>query len=86
MACLCEQIAGGDIYPTEELPCMGPWIIPFFGIAAKEKFMENYLEKRISRRHSIEGPITLHSTIRANLEINAHVLNCSKEGICFSSK
>jgi len=48
--------------------------------------MENYVEKRISHRHSIEGPITLHSTINNPMEINAHLLNCSKEGICFSSK
>jgi len=47
----------------------------------------NYnLEKRISTRHPVEGPITLHSTIGAPREIHARVLNCSEEGICFYSR
>ncbi len=48
--------------------------------------MDHHLEKRISPRHLVEGPITLHSTIGAPMEINAHVLNCSEEGICFYSR
>ncbi|BBO73987.1 hypothetical protein DSCW_14040 [Desulfosarcina widdelii] len=48
--------------------------------------MDHHLEKRISPRHLVEGPITLHSAIGTPMEIDAHVLNCSVEGICFYSR
>lgn len=48
--------------------------------------MANHIEKRISDRHSIEGPITLHSFIGASNEIDAHLLNFSEQGICFTTK
>lgn len=64
---------------------MEPWVITVSVVAAMEGLMEKDLEKRISPRHSIEGPITLHFTIGTPMEVNAHVLNCSEEGICFSS-
>ena len=47
--------------------------------------MEDHIEKRISARHSITGPITLHSTIGIPMNVKATVCNCSEEGICFSS-
>jgi len=53
--------------------------------AAREERMGNYIEKRISPRHSINGPITLHSTIGTPMNVKATVRNCSEEGICFSS-
>jgi len=43
------------------------------------------IEKRISARHPVTGPITLHSTIGIPMNIKATVRNCSEEGICFSS-
>ncbi|WP_372683631.1 hypothetical protein [Desulfosarcina sp.] len=56
-----------------------------FGIAEKEKPMANPHEKRNSSRHTVGGPITLHPTIRASRDINAHLLNFSEQGICFST-
>jgi len=53
--------------------------------AARKERMGNYIEKRISPRHSINGPITLHSTIGTPMNVKATVRNCSEEGICFSS-
>ncbi|WP_319524369.1 hypothetical protein [uncultured Desulfosarcina sp.] len=47
--------------------------------------MGNYIEKRISPRHPIAGPITLHSTIGTPMNVKATVRNCSEEGICFLS-
>lgn len=48
--------------------------------------MTNDLEKRISSRHPIEGPITLNSTTGTSKEIDAHLLNFSEQGICFTTK
>ncbi len=48
--------------------------------------MANDLEKRISARHSIEGPITLHSSIGRSKEFDARLLNFSEQGICFTTK
>jgi hypothetical protein len=53
--------------------------------AARKERMGNYIEKRISPRHSVNGPITLHSTIGTPMNVKATVRNCSEEGICFSS-
>lgn len=56
------------------------------GVSAEmEERMGNYIEKRISPRHPVTGPISLHSTIGTPMNINATVHNCSEEGICFSS-
>ena len=44
------------------------------------------LEKRIASRHSIEGPITLHTNIGTPKEFDAHLLNFSEQGICFTTK
>ena len=48
--------------------------------------MANDHKKRISNRHSIKGPITLYSTIGTSKEFDAHLLNFSKQGICFTTK
>ncbi len=48
--------------------------------------MVNDLEKRNSARHSIEGPITLHSSVGRSEEFDAHLLNFSEQGICFTTK
>ncbi|MEE4114023.1 MAG: PilZ domain-containing protein [Desulfobacteraceae bacterium] len=48
--------------------------------------MANDLEKRISARHPIEVPITLHSGIGTLKEFDAHLLNFSEQGICFTTK
>jgi len=48
--------------------------------------MANELEKRISNRHSNEGQITLHSSIGTSKEFDAHLLNISEQGICFTTK
>ena len=48
--------------------------------------MANDFEKRISNRHSIEGPITLYSSIGTSKEFDAHLLNLSEQGICFTTK
>ena len=48
--------------------------------------MAKTLEKRISDRHSIAGPITLHSSIGVSKEYDAHLLNFSEQGICFTTK
>ena len=42
-------------------------------------------EKRSSVRHAIQGVITLHTSLMTPDIINAHILNCSEEGICFAS-
>jgi len=42
-------------------------------------------EKRSSARHAIQGVITLHTSLMTPDIINAHILNCSEEGICFAS-
>jgi len=47
--------------------------------------MANILEKRIASRHSINGPITLHSSILTSRGIDAHLLNFSDQGICFAT-
>jgi hypothetical protein len=43
------------------------------------------LEKRTSRRYAIHGVITLHTSLMTPNVINAHLLNCSEEGIGFSA-
>ena len=48
--------------------------------------MANDLEKRNSARHSIEGSITLHSSVERSEEFDAHLLNFSEQGICFATK
>jgi len=48
--------------------------------------MANDHKKRISNRHSNEGPITLYSTIGTSKEFDAHLLNISEEGVCFATK
>ena len=48
--------------------------------------MANDLEKRISARHPIEGPITLNFPIGTSNEYDAHLLNFSEQGICFTIK
>jgi len=47
--------------------------------------MATDIEKRISTRHSIEGPITLHTTIGTSKGFDAHLLNFSEQGLCFST-
>jgi len=42
-------------------------------------------EKRSFTRHAIKGVITLHTSLMTPDIINAHILNCSEEGICFAS-
>jgi hypothetical protein len=59
--------------------------IPVLDSARKEASMANTIEKRISVRHPLEGAITLHTTILTSREINAHLLNYSQHGICFST-
>ena len=65
---------------------MDRWVIPVLAVAAKEVSMANNHKKRISNRHSIEGPITLYSTIGTSKEFDAHLLNFSEQGICFTTK
>ena len=48
--------------------------------------MANDLEKRISARHPIEGPITLNFPIGTSNEYDAHLLNFSEQGMCFTTK
>jgi hypothetical protein len=48
--------------------------------------MDNHAEKRLSDRHPIDGPITLHSSIGTSKEFDAHLLNFSEQGICFTAK
>ncbi len=48
--------------------------------------MSNHHEKRNSCRHTVGGAITLHPTIRTSRDINAHLLNFSEQGICFSTE
>ena len=48
--------------------------------------MANDPEKRISARHPIEGPITLNSPIGTSTEFDAHLLNFSEQGMCFTTK
>ena len=47
--------------------------------------MSNHHEKRNFRRHNVGGSITLHPTIRTSRDLNAHLLNFSEQGICFST-
>ena len=47
--------------------------------------MANELEKRISDRFCLEGPITLQNTIMTSKELNANLLNYSEQGICFAT-
>ena len=47
--------------------------------------MATDLEKRAFTRHVIQGVITLHTSLMTPNVINAHILNCSKKGICFAS-
>ena len=48
--------------------------------------MVNDLDKRISARHPIEGPITLNFPIGSSNEFDAHLLNFSEQGMCFTTK
>lgn len=48
--------------------------------------MANDIKKRISNRHSNEGQITLHSSIGTSKVFDAHLLNISGQGICFTTK
>lgn len=48
--------------------------------------MSNHHEKRNSCRHTVGGSITLHPTIRRSRDFNAHLLNFSEQGICFSTE
>ena len=47
--------------------------------------MAKDLEKRIASRHPVEGPIVLRTMILSSREINAHLLNFSEQGICFTA-
>jgi len=58
------------------------WEVPIPVIPAKQKPMSNHHEKRNFSRHNVDGPITLHPTIRTSRDINAHLLNFSEQGIC----
>ena len=60
-------------------------MIPVLAIAVKEVAMANDLKKRMSIRHPIEGPITLHSSIETSNGSDAHLLNFSEQGICFTT-
>jgi hypothetical protein len=72
-------------YPHES-SLMGRRVMPALAFASKEVPMVNDLEKRISARHPIEGPITLNSPIGSSNEVDAHLLNFSKQGMCFTTK
>jgi len=63
------------------------WVAGWYRVLhGKDVSMANDLEKRISNRHSVEGPITLYSSIGASKEFDAHLLNFSEQGICFTTK
>ena len=63
------------------------WVVGWYRVLyGKEVSMANDHKKRISNRHSIKGPITLYSTIGTSKEFDAHLLNFSKQGICFTTK
>ena len=47
--------------------------------------MATDLEKRLFTRRAIQGVITLHTSLMTPNVINAHILNCSRQGICFAS-
>lgn len=61
------------------------WVIRLTVFIVKEASMATDREKRSSTRHAIQGVITLHSSFMTPDIINAHILNCSEEGICFAS-
>ena len=61
------------------------WMTRSTGIVGKGAPMANDLEKRSFTRHITQGVITLHTSLMTPHVINAHLLNCSKEGICFTS-
>jgi hypothetical protein len=48
--------------------------------------MANDPEKRISARHPIEGPITLNHPLGTSNEFDAHLLNFSEQGMCFTTR
>jgi len=48
--------------------------------------MANDLEKRVFNRHSIKRPITLSSPVVTAKVVDAHLLNFSEQGICFTTK
>ncbi len=63
------------------------WVVGWYRVLyGKDVSMANDHRKRISNRHSIEGPITLYSTIGNSKEFDAHLLNFSEQGICFTTK
>ena len=63
------------------------WVVGWYRVLyGKEVSMANDHKKRISNRHSIKGPITLYSTIGMSKEFDAHLLNFSEQGICFTTK
>ena len=64
---------------------IGHWMTLSTGIVGKGAPMANDLEKRSFTRHITQGVITLHTSLMTPHVINAHLLNCSKEGICFTS-
>ena len=47
--------------------------------------MTNHPEKRNTTRHRSQGPITLAPAIGTSRDIHAHLLNFSRQGICFSA-
>ena len=47
--------------------------------------MAKIIEKRVASRHLIKGPIVLYSNIMTSREIDAHLLNFSDNGICFTT-
>ena len=61
------------------------WVILPVAIIGKEASMATDREKRSSTRHAIQGVISLHTSLMTPDIINAHILNCSEEGICFTS-
>ena len=53
---------------------------------AKVDPMDVNFEKRISRRKTGSGSITLHANIGWSKDIDAHLINHSEKGLCFATK
>ena len=51
-----------------------------------ENPMDISLEKRIFRRKTGSGSITLHASIGWSKDIDAHLINHSEKGLCFATK